>query len=441
MKLGLLARLRCPKSGQPLSLELATATQSAGGEINSGWLVSADGQHRYPIRGGIPRFVPESNYADNFGMQWNHFAKTQFDSHSGHPISAERFWKATAWRPEDLRRKWVLDVGCGSGRFAEVALAAGAHVVALDYSSAVDACYANLKHHPDLHVVQGDIMQFPFRRATFDRVYSIGALHHTPDTEQAFHSTTALLKPGGRVSIWVYHTWCGPDLHGLRAVHARLKGWISDTLRRITTKLPNPVLRGLCYLVVPLGACQRAILGSPAPIRALLSPLLLVFCSTHPRWRVRVCDTFDWYSPQYQHRHTVEQVQSWFRSAGLTEISTAGFPVTVRGRRPPALSGRPLRQHARRRARGRALQGRGRKAALAQGREARSRAAGGGVVRTSSLIFRARTPSRAHRPARRAPARSALPGAEGRSRTEARAALRPRWPRARRQIRRARRAW
>jgi hypothetical protein len=63
--------------------------------IDVGWLVSEDGQHRYPIRSGIPRFVPESNYADNFGVQWNHFRQTQLDSHSGLPISSGRFWLAT----------------------------------------------------------------------------------------------------------------------------------------------------------------------------------------------------------------------------------------------------------------------------------------------------------------------------------------------------------
>jgi hypothetical protein len=52
-----------------------------------GLLSNADNQYRYSNRNGIPRFVSESNYADNFGMQWNYFAKTQLDSYSGHAIS------------------------------------------------------------------------------------------------------------------------------------------------------------------------------------------------------------------------------------------------------------------------------------------------------------------------------------------------------------------
>ena len=80
----------------------------------------------------------------------------------------------------------VLDVGCGAGRFAEIALRTGAKVVALDYSTAVDACYANLGHHENLEVVQGDVYALPFVGRSFPFVYSLGVLQHTPDVRTAF---------------------------------------------------------------------------------------------------------------------------------------------------------------------------------------------------------------------------------------------------------------
>ena len=64
MKRELLERLRCPKTKRRLILEVREPNADC---IENGWLVSVDGQHRYPIRNGIPRFVPEANYADNFG--------------------------------------------------------------------------------------------------------------------------------------------------------------------------------------------------------------------------------------------------------------------------------------------------------------------------------------------------------------------------------------
>src|SRR5215831_10033992 len=101
--------LRCPASGVRLRLE---ESRYVNERVESGWLVSVDGQHRYPVRNFIPRFAPESNYADNFGMQWNRFRQTQLDSHSGQPISAGRFWGSTGWRPEDIAGRYVLDAGC-----------------------------------------------------------------------------------------------------------------------------------------------------------------------------------------------------------------------------------------------------------------------------------------------------------------------------------------
>lgn len=196
MKIELLELLSCPKTGQRLNLENGS---NGIQEIEEGWLISEDRQQRYPVLKGIPRFVPQSNYADNFGKQWNHFRQTQLDSHSGHPISTERFWLATGWKPEQLKDQWVVDAGCGAGRFAEVALLAGAKVVALDYSSAVDACYANLKHHPNLHVLQGDIYALPFAPGSFPFVYSLGVLQHTPDVAKAFAALTLMMTGGGRL--------------------------------------------------------------------------------------------------------------------------------------------------------------------------------------------------------------------------------------------------
>lgn len=67
MKIELLQILRSPKSGQRLNLENKTYEDL---EIDENWLISDDGLEKYLIKSSIPRFVPQSNYADNFGMQW-----------------------------------------------------------------------------------------------------------------------------------------------------------------------------------------------------------------------------------------------------------------------------------------------------------------------------------------------------------------------------------
>jgi SAM-dependent methyltransferase len=312
MKPDLVARLRCPRSRQPLRVEEA---QLGTDGIDSGWLVSDDGMHRYRIRQGIPRFVPVSNYADNFGLQWNHFSRTQLDSHSGHPISASRFWKATGWSADVLKDRWVLDAGCGAGRFAEVALSAGANVVALDYSSAVDACFNNLKHHPNLHVVQGDLYALPFVPESFSFVYSLGVLQHTPDVARAFAALPPCLAAGGQLCVDYYE----------KSLKSRLlpKYW----LRPITKRLPKPTLfAGLERLVPGLLRVSRAVGRTPLAGGLLqrLVPVanydgILPLNETQLReWAL--LDTFDWLAPAYDHPQTAVTARRWFEQAGLSDV-------------------------------------------------------------------------------------------------------------------------
>ena len=314
MKTVLIQILRCPVSGQKLEWKGAAAA-TENGELLEGWLVSEDGQYRYPVRGGIPRFVPESNYADNFGMQWNHFAKTQLDSHSGHGISADRFWMATSWNATEMDGKWVLDVGCGSGRFAEVALSSGAQVVALDYSSAVDACYANLRDHPNLHVIQGDIYAMPFAPETFSFVYSLGVLQHTPDVARAFAALPPLLRGQGHLCVDYYEKsfkslllpkyWLRPFTKGMakQKLFSRLEKIVPILLPVSRTLGRVPVVGKLLKRTIPVANYEGML---PLTERQLREWALL--------------DTFDWFSPAYDNPQTNRSARLYMESANMEEV-------------------------------------------------------------------------------------------------------------------------
>src|SRR5258705_9267900 len=156
----LLDILACPDCGGVLS---STVVKESDGRIESGTLRCASCERTFPIVRHVPRFVPADTYASSFGFQWNTFRTTQLDSQTGLPISRERLFKESRWMAADLAGKRVLDVGCGAGRFAEVALSAGASLVAMDYSNAVDACFANLGGHPRLSVLQADVYHLPIK--------------------------------------------------------------------------------------------------------------------------------------------------------------------------------------------------------------------------------------------------------------------------------------
>ena len=180
MKKKLLELLACPKCYDSLNVKTNDLD-----EIIEGELECRSCAVKYPITNGIARFVEPDNYASSFGYQWNLFRKEQIDSHNGTTLSADRFWKETAWTKEELKGKWILDVGCGAGRFLDVSSTAEANVIGIDISSAIDAAKENLKGRENVHFIQASIYELPFRPGTFDYCYCIGVIQHTPDPRRA----------------------------------------------------------------------------------------------------------------------------------------------------------------------------------------------------------------------------------------------------------------
>ena len=314
--------LRCPATGE--RLEFTT---------NRSKLRAAISGNEYPIVRGVPRFVPADNYATSFGLQWNHFRKTQLDSHSGVPISRDRFYKFTGWKPEELRGKRVLDVGCGAGRFTEIALAAGARVVAVDYSSAVDACMENHGSNPNLIVLQADLYRLPLAPESFDYVYCLGVLQHTPDVRAAFFSLIRYIRPGGHITIDVY-----PKL-------LRNLLWCKYWLRPITKRMPaEQLFRVVGWMTPVLLRMSDALRRVPVAGRHLRYALPVVnYRGVYPLSEAQlrewaVLDTFDMLSPAHDHPQSIQTVERWLREAGLEDrvVKRIGFNVG-RGRKPQAV--------------------------------------------------------------------------------------------------------
>jgi SAM-dependent methyltransferase len=328
MRPHLLEVLRCPQTGQRLVLE---KPEYRDGRIRSGWLVAEHGEYRYAVRNFIPRFVPESTYADNFGIQWNKFRRTQLDSVSGAPISHNRFYQFTEWAPQELRGKWVLDAGCGAGRFTEVALDAGAHVVAVDYSSACEACLENHAAHPEITVLQADIYKLPLAHKSMDFIYCLGVLQHTPDVKRAFFALLNCLAANGRIAVDVY-----PRLW-------RNYLWPKYWLRPLTKRLPPRLLFSALQRLVPVLLRASLLLGRVPLVGRKLRYAIPVanYEGVFPLSRSQlkewaVLDTFDMLSPRYDQPQSASTLRRWLEEAGLKDVSVEriGF-IVGRGRRAP----------------------------------------------------------------------------------------------------------
>src|ERR1044072_9638338 len=113
MRLKLLEVLACPKCGGDLSCN-AEARVGAGEEVESGELKCGACGAVSPVRAGIPRFVPEENYASSFGYQWNLFKSEQLDSVNGTRLSEARPFFEKGWAKERGGGKRGPDAGRGA---------------------------------------------------------------------------------------------------------------------------------------------------------------------------------------------------------------------------------------------------------------------------------------------------------------------------------------
>jgi SAM-dependent methyltransferase len=310
MKHALLPRLVCPTCRDALSLRVEA---EVGAEVMEGALRCARCGREYPIVRGVPRFVDSGAYADSFGFQWNRFGQVQLDSVNGTRQSEEALEATTGWREADYAGRLVLDAGVGSGRYAEVVASKGGEVIGVDITAAIDAAWTNIGRHERVHLLQADIFAMPFRDATFDLAYSVGVLHHTPDTRAAFERVAATVKPGGGFAVYVYAKYT-PANH------------FSDAIRKVTTRLPKRLMLALAAVAVPLWyPYQLPVVGKVLRIVAPISP--------HPDWRWRWLDTFDWYTPHYQWKALYPEVFRWFHETGFREIEIFDEPIRMRGRK------------------------------------------------------------------------------------------------------------
>lgn len=309
MKRKLLEILVCPECEGELSLDV---TLFEGEEVKDGLLVCKGCGNNYRVINFIPRFVSTDRYVDTFSFEWNKFHDVQIDILNNTKESEETFIYKTGFKEEDVKGKVFLDAGVGAGRFAEVVSRWGGEVVGFDLSFAVDAAFKNIGKRPNVHIVQADIFKPPFKKGMFDHMYSIGVLHHTPDTKKAFESLVPYLKKGGSFAVFIYE----------KGVYHRY----SDLWRKITVRLPLRMMYILSAISIPLYYIHKIPFLGPALQFALPT-------ANWPKWKWRWLDTFDWYTPKYQWKHTYPEVYRWYVENGFKDMELFDYPVCMKGRK------------------------------------------------------------------------------------------------------------
>lgn len=316
MRRDAIGMFRCFKCAAQLRLASVTSEDPANGEIAEGTLECEGCQTVTPIVRNLARFVSSESYASNFGFQWNQFDRLQVDRHMNNKLSRDRFYRTTGW-PERMEGERILEAGCGSGRFTDLALETGAEVFSFDLSLAVEAAWRNNAGSPRLTLFQASIYEIPLRKASFDKIFCMGVLQHCPDVHRAFCSLLPFLRPGGEIVVDIYEKKRGlPPLKyiarpffrplGTRGIYRVLSWTIPPAfeLKKILHSIPavGPTLAGL----IPIGPISHRDRGLNYTDQELK--------------QVKILSALDMLSPTYDQPQKIEDVANWFNEAGLTDV-------------------------------------------------------------------------------------------------------------------------
>lgn len=210
----------------------------------------------------------------------------------------------------------ILDLGCGSGRWAYYLSKRVKFIEAIDPSHAVIAAKSVCKDLDNVRISLAGVDNIPFEDESFDFIYSLGVLHHIPDTGAALQTAVEKLKPNGHFLIYLYYNFDNrPSWY--KMIHDA-----SELLRSIISKQSKTVkkvLADILAITLYMPAILLARLTKFIFKNDLYKAIPLSYYADKSFYIIRN-DSLDRFGTPLEQRFSKNEIRTMMENAGLTEI-------------------------------------------------------------------------------------------------------------------------
>jgi SAM-dependent methyltransferase len=168
---------------------------------------------------------------DGFGDEWARFDQSDLGEDE-HKDLFDNYFSIFPW-DKLVDGSEGFDLGCGSGRWAMLVAPRVGKLHCIDPSVALDVAKRNLSKNSNCEFHKATVDAIPLKDSSMDFGYSLGVLHHVPNTEMGIVACVKKLKPGAPFLLYLYY-----DFEN-RPLWFRFVWRVSDIFRRIVSRLPH----------------------------------------------------------------------------------------------------------------------------------------------------------------------------------------------------------
>ncbi|MEO7539450.1 MAG: class I SAM-dependent methyltransferase [Pyrinomonadaceae bacterium] len=256
----------------------------------------------------------DENVVAGFGDEWSRFDQSALDQEELGRMF-DNYFNIFPW--DKLSPDAVgFDLGCGSGRWATMVAPRVKKLYLFDPSpDALEVAKRNLNGARNCEFAIAGAENIPLDDESCDFGYSLGVLHHIPDTEAGLQACVDKLRPGAPFLVYLYYNFDN------RPAWFRLMWHLSNAVRQVICLLPNFLRYGLSQLlaaVVYFPLARLALICEKLGMNVEYFPLSQY---RHNSFYVMRNDSLDRFGTRLEQRFSRAEIKQMMERCGLGNIT------------------------------------------------------------------------------------------------------------------------